>query len=988
MYLADDMRIIVKAALDIQKSKDAIDAQIKDISKQASKLELGVTVDTKSAKAALDAHNKEIQKALDAQVSKQQALIKQISTIQASLSKNLSFDGIAKGSSAGVTALRGELLALQKEYAALGKELSIGQNSAAPRAIDDLNRIGQAIDALKPRFASAAQQAKFFDDTLGNSQKRSTFLLDVDKAQTKLAALGKQLGVLGANPALAAEFNRLAALGQNLQTKTDLTNFNKQVQLLDSNMKQAAASTQLLGEKGRSTGAVFAQFFGTAIITSLFVQSIREAVNELKSIDTILTEIEKTGNYAGHALEEVGRSSFEIANRYGEKASGYLSGVLEMSRAGFTGKLGQQLAELSVLTQSAGFMNAELANEYLLATNFAYDYKGSVEKLNSALDMQTQVANRNALNLSHLAQATKIAASIAAQAGVPIEEMTAAIGTMIVVTQQGGEVAGRAFRSILMNLQQVAGETEDGEILDESKFKKVQATLHDVGVEMGYMRDGILRLRDPMDILKELAAVYNSLDKDDARRAAIINDLGGKYRGNQLAALLSSWSQYEKLLADTENASGTALRAAELSAQSWEGMLNALSNKWTAFVQNFIDSDLAKMFLGMAGDILTLADSVASLVDVTGLLPPIIAGILAYKLIQQVAKLANGLKTLAMNTSTVGKWLGLLSTSYKNLSIEQQAAKLAEAGFTQQEAQKILVLNGATAAQANAATGNYQYAASSTAAAGSTFSFKSALDALKATIMANPIGFLVTAITVLISAVTLANNALEQQRQELESLARESKERAASLRDEQSELSELIKRFKELKEAEKPDDETRAEIRDIQAEITKLVGDQAAQLDLVNGKLDDELAKLQAISLEQAKQARDAAVVARTRAQNTAESASGDQSYIFSGWDYASKRDQDAEAIFREKGLPYQTGGFFDDTLFIASGGIGDTDAQARLENLQAMIDALKESATYNWAESDLFSTLYEAAERYKAYLADVKSAEDDNMNQQNVLFF
>ncbi len=40
---------------------------------------------------------------------------------------------------------------------------------------------------------------------------------------------------------------------------------------------------------------------------------------------------------------------------------------LEMSRAGFTGKLGQQLAELSVLTQSAGFMNAELANEYLLA---------------------------------------------------------------------------------------------------------------------------------------------------------------------------------------------------------------------------------------------------------------------------------------------------------------------------------------------------------------------------------------------------------------------------------------------------------------------------------------------------------------------------------------------------------------------------------------------------------------------------------------------
>lgn len=65
--------------------------------------------------------------------------------------------------------------------------------------------------------------------------------------------------------------------------------------------------------------------------------------------------------------------------------------------------------------------------------------------------------NRNAVNMTELANATKIAGSQAAQGGVEVDELTAAIGTMMVATQQGGDIAGRAFRSILMNLQQVSG---------------------------------------------------------------------------------------------------------------------------------------------------------------------------------------------------------------------------------------------------------------------------------------------------------------------------------------------------------------------------------------------------------------------------------------------------------------------------------------------------------------------------------------------------
>lgn len=63
-----------------------------------------------------------------------------------------------------------------------------------------------------------------------------------------------------------------------------------------------------------------------------------------------------------------------------------------------------------------------------------------------------------------------------------------------------------------------------------------------------------------------------------------------KYRGNQLAALLSNWDKYKKILGDYQNAEGSAAQEAEKTAQSWEGSLNRLSNSWTDLVANITDS--------------------------------------------------------------------------------------------------------------------------------------------------------------------------------------------------------------------------------------------------------------------------------------------------------------------------------------------------------------------------------------------------------------
>ena len=210
-------------------------------------------------------------------------------------------------------------------------------------------------------------------------------------------------------------------------------------------------------------------FFGVA---SLAVNSFRKSLGTLKGNNTILVEISKTSEMTKQQLKELGDEAFKVASKYGQLSSGYLLGVQEMARSGYE-DLSKELGELSLLTQSAGDMTADSANNYLLATDAAYRYGGSVEKLTAALDGANYISNRNSASLTDLADATRVSASFAANAGVAIDELTAAEATMIATTKRSGSEMGRAFRSIILNLQQVSGEF-DGEIIDEEQLKKVE----------------------------------------------------------------------------------------------------------------------------------------------------------------------------------------------------------------------------------------------------------------------------------------------------------------------------------------------------------------------------------------------------------------------------------------------------------------------------------------------------------------------------------
>lgn len=336
-----------------------------------------------------------------------------------------------------------------------------------------------------------------------------------------------------------------------------------------------------------------------------------ESIEDLKEINTLLTEIGKTSGLTAKQLDNLGDASFETASKYGSKAIDYLTKVQEMYNAGY--KNAKQMAELSMLAQNTGNLDEDLAKKYIMASDAAYQYSGNVEKLTALLDAQKQVSDRNALSMEELTNATNASASQLSTLGISENEITALFGTGIVSTQGSGEDVGHAVNGIIMSLQNMKGETGFGnEVLDDLALARVEERCQSLGIELTTVKNGMTSLRDPMEILKELAEVYNSLPDGSAQKAGILSDIGGTYRSDVLSGILSNWELYEKMLGDYENSAGSAMKDSLASADSWEGALTRLSNTWTDTVENIANSDAVVTGINSLNGLLDIVNQLTS----------------------------------------------------------------------------------------------------------------------------------------------------------------------------------------------------------------------------------------------------------------------------------------------------------------------------------------------------------------------------------------
>lgn len=120
--------------------------------------------------------------------------------------------------------------------------------------------------------------------------------------------------------------------------------------------------------------------------------------------------------------------------------------------------------------------------------------------------------------------------------------------------------------------------------------------------------------------------------------------------------------------------------------------------------------------------------------------------------------------------------------------------------------------------------------------------------------ISSPIAIISAITTIASVGINAIRNAQEKAKQAAEENEQKVNDVASAANDQREQLNDLIAQYSKLASAGDFDASFREQARSIQDQITELVGSQANNLDLVNGKLDDEVSKLKNISAEQAKQ--------------------------------------------------------------------------------------------------------------------------------------
>lgn len=343
-------------------------------------------------------------------------------------------------------------------------------------------------------------------------------------------------------------------------------------------------------------------------------ESLSKAVSELKDINTLLTEISKANeNLSKDDLASIGNHSFDIAAKYGKTAADYLTSVQTAFHSGYHNA--EEIAELSLAAQSAGNITSELADRVITATDKAYQMNGSVTELTKALDGMNYIADRNAVNMTELSEGISIAGTAAASLGVNLDEATAALGTMLAETNQSSQEAANAFQTILLYIRQIT-DAEKG--IDAEGLAEYENACNALTVSLKETKNGMLALRDPMEVLRDLSVEYNSLDNTDFRKTNLLNSVGGGTNAVLLDALLRQWDTYEAMLEQFEAGTGSMAAEAEKTAESVEGSLIRLHNTWVDTVDNAADSDAIITIINGLNTLLSVVNQVTDVFNSWG----------------------------------------------------------------------------------------------------------------------------------------------------------------------------------------------------------------------------------------------------------------------------------------------------------------------------------------------------------------------------------
>ena len=694
-----------------------------------------------------------------------------------------------------------------------------------------LNQLSKNLSLLitgKLDYAKTSSQLK---KDLKNLKENVNLIGSIDKSKLKkdvqaavsqvqvapkidTGALQKQIGKVNINPNVEGN-SELQQMGSNL----------------DSINKKSAATVASVG--------LLNQAFRTLQNTAK--QMIRTAAE----LDQQLTDLRMV---TGQNYEDASRlvdSYNALAKELGATTSQVVDAADEWLRQGKSiGEVEQLIAQSMVLSK-VGKMDSADATKNL--TSAMKGYGLAVDEVSGIVDKLTAIDLQAAVSSVDLAIAMSRTASSASMAGVSMDKLLGYLAVMKETTQSSAEEIGTAMRSIFARLQNVKVgkfvDDETGEAIND-----VEKALGKIGIAL---RDTNGDFRNMETVLDEVAAKWDSLT--NLEQSAIATSIAGTRQRNQFLILMQNYGKALEYAEVATNSEGTAMKKFAAYQESVEAHFNSLIASAEALskqtfppelLNGFIDAGAAVLDFLEATNLLTIAlSTLGAALTMKGLS---VFGSKIKSIYQSVSNLSAAFNILgkSANVKLSTEQFNQLLTVTKGLNAQQLKLVVSNKALTTEQRMMILTASGLTKEEAQQTLATMGLATAEGAATTATFSLSGAFKALGAAIAANPIGFLVMALTTAVTVISTVNNKLAEARQEIIDTGSEAAEHANN-------LIELADSYFALADAVDAGTAAKEDMLAAQDDIIKALGLEGQSVDELIAKYGDLQTAIKTITLDQ-----------------------------------------------------------------------------------------------------------------------------------------
>ena len=772
---------------------------------------------------------------------------------------------------------------------------------------------------------------------IANEKNGNTIQSTWDKNATKVQEyIARNRDTISQNKEILKELNKVDHLART-GDPNDLDELTKKFEELRAKIRESGADVETWGQKFSRTMGGKVRSVLAGIITTLASQAVYQVYRNVVNLDKAVVNLQIASGKTRKEVQDLTRDYAELGKQLGATTSEIANSADTWLRQGYTAKEAETLITNSTMLSKLGQLEAADASKAL--TSSMKGYKVAVQDSVEIVDKLTAVDMEAAASAGDIATAMAETAASANIAGVGMDKLIGYLTIVKEVTQDGAESVGTFYRTLFARMNNVKigkfVDDETGESLND-----VEATLKSVGISL---RDDNEQFRNSSDVLDEVGAKWQNFDS--VAKHAIATAFAGTRQQEKFIVLMENYGAAIEYAKVATEASGTATEKYGAYLSGIDGHMNALVATIEKLSMTVLDSGL-----------------------ITGVLS---AATKTLEVVINITEALGGLNSVLVIT------IGLLSVKGLVSVVGKISEGITKAGKALTRFQHILSITKATGAGTTGAI---------------ALGFKELVPSITSAQLA--IGAFGVALSIAVFAFSAYNNHIEKTIQKNLDAANSAREAAEEHRNAAETIEKLADKYEELSRKNDGvfDSSTASEVQGIQDQITKLVGDQAKNLDLVNGALDKELLKLKGISLEQQKLMKDNAQVALANTENAYQArvhslTLGEAGLSWSGKEYLIQKVED---------LPLEA------NKYIKRYGVdtGTTDMrrgwelETQYESMAAFVEqyknvlAMRNALAKDYGDTQLYIGANQFVEDFKALYDSYTSAssvlaEIDRINQE-----